>query len=134
MPDETVERTTIKSEDPITNTATTRTVVSRSGALGDFFVSKTNQVIFTIVAIIDLLVLLRLILLLLGANRVGVVNFIVSLTNIFVAPFMGVFPSPTVEGAYLETASLMAIILWAVLGYILSLIIGMFGKDTDPVV
>lgn len=131
MPDETVSRTTVSSQDPVTNTATTKTVVSRNGAFADFFVSKTNQVIFSIIAIIDLLILLRLIFLLLGANRVGIVNFILNLTQIFVAPFMGIFPSPSVEGAYLETASIMAIIIWAVFGYILSLIIGLFGRDSE---
>lgn len=124
------ETTTVSQELP--GGTTTRTVRSSNNIFsGDFFVSKTNQIIFTIIGIINVLILLRFILLLLGANRTGVVNFILGLTNIFVAPFVGIFPSPSVEGAYVEAASIVAIIMWFIFAWILAVIVGLFSSSTE---
>jgi hypothetical protein len=136
MATDSVSTTTVSNADPVTGTRATRTTTTRSSALGDFFVSKTNQVIFSVVAIIDLLITLRLFFLLLGANRVGLVNFILNLTEIFVAPARGIFPSPsTGTGGYLEAASIVSLVMWIVFGYILSLIISLFStRDEDTTV
>lgn len=117
---------------PTTGTAAVRrTTTTSAGRMNDFFVLKTNQVIFTIIGIIDLLILIRFFLLLLGANRVGVVTFIINLTDIFVAPAAGIFPSQVVEGSYFEPASIVAIIMWLVIGFIIGAIVSLLSTSTE---
>jgi len=107
----------------------TQTVTTK-GSVSEFFVSKTNQVIFSIIGIIDLLLALRIILLLFGANQVGVASFIVNLTQIFVAPFAGIFPSPSSGSAYLDVAAIVGIVMYIVLGIILGIILDLFSNKT----
>ncbi len=128
------ETSSIVTKDPVGN-VTSRTVRSRYNVFsGDFFVSKVNQVIFALVSIINLLILFRFVLLLLGANRVGFVNSLISLTNFFVAPFQGIFPSPVVEGSYIEFASVLAIIVWFFIAWVLAVVISLFSSSTEEVV
>lgn len=107
----------------------TQTVTSR-GSFSDFFVSKTNQVIFSIIGIIDLLLALRILLLLFGANQVGVASFIINITQIFVLPFAGIFPSQSAGNSYLDVAAIIGIIMYIVLGIILGIIIDLFSNKT----
>lgn len=129
MSNEIIEQRTVTTDYPA-GSVQTRTVTSR-GRFNDFFVSKTNQVIFAILGIINLLILLRLFLLLIGANQVGFVTFIMNLTNVFVAPFQGIFPSPSNGTSYLEVASIVAIIVYTIFAFILGMIIGLFTDDID---
>ncbi len=129
MPNDTVEKVTV-TETPV-GTVQTQTTTKRGLSLNELFVSKTNQVIFTVVGIIDLLLLLRLGFLLLGANQVGIVSFILSLTQIFVAPFTGIFPSPSSGSSYLDMAALIAIIIYIVFGFILGFIIDLFSNKPE---
>jgi hypothetical protein len=121
---------TVEHTQVTTSTAPTGSRVA-TGASGDFFAAKTNQIIFSLAIIIDLLILLRLLFLLAGANRVGIVSFILNITEVFVAPFRGIFPSPSVEGAYFEVASIVAMIMYLVFAYILGLVINMFSSSTE---
>jgi len=129
MEQKTVERVVV-SETP--NTVTKQTVVQSGLSTQDFFVSKTNQIIFTFIGIIDLLLMLRIAFLLLGANRVGFVNFILNLTQIFVAPFVGIFPAPVSGASYFDVAALVAIIVYLVFGAIIGVLLDLFSSKTDP--
>jgi hypothetical protein len=129
MDTKTTEKITV-SETPA-GTVQTQTVSQAQVPNSDFFVSKTNQVIFAFIGIIDLLLVLRIIFLLLGANQVGVVSFLLSFTQLFVAPFLGIFPSPSAGASYLDVASIVAIIIYLVIGYILGLIINLFSTKTE---
>lgn len=128
---EEVNKTTVTKQDPFGNTASQTVTTRTSNFMGDFFVSKTNQVMFSIISIIDLLILIRFTLLMFGANRVDLVNFILNLTEVFVAPFRGIFPSQSIEGSYFEAASIVAIIMWTILGFIIATIINMFSTSTE---
>jgi len=128
MDTQTVEKVTV-TETP-TGNVQTQTVTQRGSSISDFFVSKTNQVILAIVGIIDLLLLLRVIFLLLGANQVGIVNFILNITQILVAPFTGIFPSASSGSSYLDVASIVAMILYLVFAFILGIIIDLFSTKT----
>lgn len=133
MDESIVEETTVTREAPTGAVATSR-VRQVSGNPYEFYVSKTNQVIFAVIAIINLLILLRFVFLLFGANRVGIVSSLISFTNIFVSPFQGIFPAPTSGEAYFETASILAILIWTVIGFILSTIVKMFSTRTPEAV
>jgi hypothetical protein len=123
------EQVTVQTPTPagLVETRTTR----RSISFSDFFVSKVNQVIFALIGIVDLLLLLRIAFLLLGANQVGVVSFLLDLTQIFVAPFVGIFPSPSAGSAYLDMAAVVAIVIYMIAGVILGVIIELFSSSTE---
>lgn len=131
MEDETVEKVTVtKTNTPTpTGSVQTQTVTKKGSSFSDFVVSKTNQIIFTFIGIIDLLLLLRVIFLLLGANQVGIVDFILSITRIFVAPFTGIFDSPSSGDSYLDVASIVAMVIYLVIGIILGVIIDLFADE-----
>jgi len=129
MENETVEKVTV-TQTPA-GSVKTQTVVRSGSPLSDFFVSKTNQIIFAFIGIIDLLLLLRIAFLLLGGNQVGVVSFIISITQIFVMPFTGIFPSPSSGNSYFDVAAVLAIIIYAVFGVILGIIIDLFSTKSE---
>ncbi len=134
MDSSTIETTTV-SQNPVTGQVSKSNVVtSKRGNVEDFFINKTNQIIYTFVAILNLFIFIRFMFLLLGANQVGFVTFILNLTNIFVAPARGIFPSQVVEGGYFEAASLVAIVMWLILATILAVVINLFSSKTEQVV
>lgn len=119
------------SSSPTGDVQSKTTVVSTQEPPNEFFVSKTNQVIFAIVGIIDLLLLLRILFLLLGANQVGIVNFIIKFTDVFLIPFVGIFKSPSTGDSYLDVAALVAILVYGLFAFILSMIVNLFSKRTE---
>jgi len=129
-----VKKVTVTQQDPTlvqAGNVQTETVTRNSPPFSDFFVSKTNQVIFAIIGIIDLLLLLRVVFFLLGANQVGIVSFIINLTQVFVAPFAGIFSSPSSGSSFIDVASILAIIIYIVLGIILGEVINLFSSKTE---
>jgi hypothetical protein len=132
-----IQNTTVKETKVVQATpggqVETHTVSTKS-PVSDFFVNKTNQVIMSIVTIIDLLVAIRFIFTLLNANNVGVVSFIYMITDLFVAPFRGIFASPTAGGAYFDLASILAIVIWTVFAVILCMVIDLFSTKKESMV
>lgn len=90
-------------------------------------ISQTTQVsglvilqrfIWFIVGIIDVLIAIRFVLLLLGANQsAGFVNFIYSVTNVLVAPFVGIFGQPTFGQFTFEWSSVLAVIVYSLIAW-----------------
>ena len=75
-----------------------------------------QRVIYYLGGVIMSLLFLRLIFQLFGANQAsGFVDFIYSLSGIFVAPFFGIFGEPTFGVSHFETSTLVAIIIYALL-------------------
>src|SRR6185369_5425118 len=129
MANETVEKVVV-THTP-TGNVEKQTIVRSGPSISEFFVSKTNQVIFAFIGVIDLLLLLRVMFLLLGANNVGVVSWILAITQVFVAPFTGIFPSQAAGNSYFDVASVVAIIMYLVFGVILGVIIDLFSNTPD---
>jgi hypothetical protein len=109
----------------------TQTITRGGSPVSDFFVTKTNQIIFAIVSVINILLLVRILFLLFGANQVGIVNFIIALTQIFVSPFAGIFQSPSSGSSYLDVASIVAILMYFGLGAVLAMLINLFSSKTE---
>jgi uncharacterized protein YggT (Ycf19 family) len=126
---QTVEEVTV-SQSPAGATQT-QTVTRKGMSVSDFFVSKTNQIIFAFIGIIDLLLLVRVVFLLLGGNQVGIVSFVMSITDLFVAPFRGIFPSPSSGDSYLDVAAIVAMVIYVVFGFILGVIIDLFSSKSE---
>lgn len=79
------------------------------------------QIVYTIAGIIEVLILIRAVLELLAANPdAAFTNLIYTITDPLVAPFQGVFPTPQSHGSVLDLAAILAIIVYAVLAWIIA--------------
>lgn len=81
-----------------------------------------GYIIYFLFGVIEVLLIFRLVFKLTGASPVSsFVNFIYSLTQIFIMPFTGIFRQATTEGvetiAVLEPATIVAIVVYAVLAW-----------------
>lgn len=75
-----------------------------------------QRIVYYIGGAIIALLALRFILALLGAAEGnGFVDFVYGLSSIFVAPFFGIFGEPTYGASQLETSTIVAIIVYALL-------------------
>lgn len=99
----------------------------------EYSLAKLNQVIWALISIIELFLVLRFMFLLTGANNVGFAAFIYNLTNIFVAPFRGIFASPAYGQTYFDTAAILAMVMWLVIGFVLTTIIRLFSTRTTEI-
>lgn len=121
---------TTVSHDPVTNTTVRRQNVKKDSSLPDdeFALAKVNQVIWYLTHIVAVLLIIRVLLLLLGANARGIVMFLYDITDIFVAPFIGVFPAPSEGGSYFDTAGILAIGFYYLLAFIATTFIRLLSK------
>ena len=72
-----------------------------------------GRAVWYIAGFIITLLLLRVMLFLLGANQgAPFVDFIYGLSGIFSVPFTGIFPTPAYATFALDTASILAIIVY----------------------
>jgi YggT family protein len=79
---------------------------------------RIQQVIAFIMGTILVLLAIRFVLLLLGANQASTfVQLVYNLTQPFTAPFQGIFGEPTLGASVVEWASLVAIICYTLVGY-----------------
>lgn len=128
------------------NTTTTKTVTSQN--LGDttvhkeqistavapqpevqkeYTVFKTTQIVWFFFHIVGIILALRFLFLLLGANRTGIVFFLYTISQIFVAPFEGIFPEAASNQSYFDTATIVAILMWYLLAVLVTKTIRLFS-------
>jgi len=82
-----------------------------------------------LLTVVETLLLFRFVFKLFGANSGnGFVSFIYDLTAPLTAPFRGIFATPADNGAILESATVVAMIAYAILAY---LIVRFFVTATD---
>src|SRR5215212_3085191 len=80
--------------------------------------ARAKQIIYFIFGAIEALLAVRFALLLLGANEAsGFVRLIYGLSRPFVLPFQGIFGEPVLGASALEWASLVGIIVYALVAY-----------------
>ena len=76
------------------------------------------RVVSFIFGAIEVLIAIRFVLLLLGANAAtGFVSFIYGLSSVFMAPFNAVLKTTTTSGAMIEWSALVALAVYALLGW-----------------
>lgn len=76
------------------------------------------RVVYYVFGVIEVLIAMRFVLLLLGANRdSGFVSFIHSLSTPFMLPFDAVFKTQTAAGSTFELSSLLALAVYALIGW-----------------
>lgn len=85
---------------------------------------KLNQIVWLLIGIVVALIAIRVILRLLAADpTAGFTNFIYNATAPFLAPFFGVVGSPAANGAVFEVPSLIAIVVYLLIGWLVTTII-----------
>jgi hypothetical protein len=79
---------------------------------------RGTQIVWYLVGLVEALLLFRFLLRLLAANpRAGFTDFIYSLSYPFVLPFSTVFPQSRVEGSVFEWTTLLAMLVYWLIGW-----------------
>ena len=96
-----------------------------------------SRFIYYLLGALEALLVFRLIFMLAGASHGSIfVTFIYSLSGIFVMPFLGIFRSATASGvettAIFEPATLVAIIVYAVLAWGLVALVKVLSGEQQP--
>ena len=82
---------------------------------------RAMDVIYLIFAVIDGLLLIRLVLKLLGANTVaGFTQWVYGVTDVLLAPFRNLLPTIGNEQSQLEMSVVVAILVYALIGWVLA--------------
>ena len=92
----------------------------------------TRRVVVLIFGIIQILIIARILLLLLAANADnGLVSFIYQLSDVFVAPFNGIFNSDAVRagGSVFDVAAVAALVGWTLLEAIIFWAVNLFRRE-----
>jgi len=118
---------------PATTVGTTRTdqVVERaevSPSGGEML----RRVVVLIFGIIQAFIILRIVLLLLNAREGnGIVSFILNVSQIFVAPFVGIFNTDALAagGSVLDIAAIVALVGWTVLEFIVLWAVNLLRRE-----
>jgi YggT family protein len=113
------------SEGPIEPAARTDVVSRWSPARRAF------DVAYLIFAVIDVMILIRILLKLLGANTaVPFTGLVYAFSDFFLAPFRGLFPVYASGRSVFEPWAVIGLIVYALLGYLLARLIAiMFRRD-----
>jgi len=92
----------------------------------------TRRAVVLIFGIIQILIGLRIVLLLLNAREGnGLVSFILDLSQIFVAPFIGIFNTDALRasGSVLDIAAIAAIVGWTILELIVLWAVNLLRRE-----
>jgi uncharacterized protein YggT (Ycf19 family) len=92
---------------------------------------RLSQVIYWIFALIEGLIAIRLVLRALGANpSAGFAQFIYGVTGPLVAPFINLFGNPTYQNSVLELSSIVALIVYALVAWLLGKLVWILVGET----
>lgn len=95
----------------------------------EYSLLKAAKFLWYIAHFISILLALRFVFLLLGANITGIVRIIYDLGGVFVMPFRGIFASPTTGEFYFDSASLLGIAMYYLLVFLIVKALELFSKD-----
>ena len=113
-----------ESKEQIGNTTVQRQSVEQKTSVPGVVIAR--RVIYYVGGVIVSLLALRFILQLLGANQGSdFVGFIYGVSDIFVAPFFGIFGEPTFGVSQFETSTLVAIIVYSLVTVGIAKLIGL---------
>ena len=85
---------------------------------------RAGQLVYLVFAVVEALIAIRFVMLLLGANPdAGFTSFVYGVTGPLVAPFEGIFGAPDVETGVFDPASLVALIVYPLVGWVIAKLI-----------
>jgi len=125
------ERVVRRSDEQMTNPAS-NVVVERRTAVSPSGGEVARRVIALIFGIIQSLIVLRIVLLLLDAREGNdLVAFILSASQLFVAPFEGMLRTSALAsgGSILDIAAILALIGWTILEAIAFWVVNVFRRE-----
>lgn len=94
---------------------------------------RGTQIVWYIVGIVEALLAFRFILKLLAANTAaGFTSFIYGVSAPFASPFLNVFRVPKVEGSILEWTTLLAMLVYFLIGWAIIKIFVMSKSVSTP--
>ena len=98
------------------------------------FTFKATQLVWLFLGILEVMLALRIGLKLIGANPSSpIAVFIYSFTSFFLLPFTGLTGTPTAGGMVLEISSVIAMVVYALIGWALERIIWLiFYRPRGP--
>lgn len=102
----------------------------------DSAVARVNQIVYLALGILEGLLIIRFVLKLLAANPdAGFTSTIYALSDPFVGPFNGVFATPQSRGIVLDLAAVLAMIVYALIGWAIARLIYALGarRPEQPV-
>ena len=89
-----------------------------SGREQRIFTFKATQLIWLLFGFLEVLIVLRIALMLIGANpNSPIVAMIYGITSLFLFPFTGLISSPTVGNMVLEVSSMFAILVYGLIAF-----------------
>jgi YggT family protein len=92
---------------------------------------RLEHAVYLLFGIIEGLIAIRFVLRAFGANpNVAFAEAIYTITGPFVAPFNGLFGTPQFNGSVLEWHSLVAIVMYALLAWVIGRVIWLLLADT----
>ena len=96
---------------------------------------RATQLIYWVFGLIEGLILVRFVLKALGANPdAGFAAFIYGITAPLVLPFQNLFGTPQAQGSVLELNSLVALIVYAVIAWLLAKLVWVVMGETRSAV
>ncbi len=133
-----VPRTTTESrtvERPIAGVDRVETVAYDPFADRRLAAQRIVQLVYWIFGLIEGLILIRFALKALGANpSAGFAQFIYGITAPLVAPFYGLFGNPSAQGSVLELHSIVALIVYGLLAWLIAKLVWILVGETRSAV
>ena len=96
---------------------------------------RLTQLMNQVFGLIEGLIAIRLLLKVLGANpSTGFAQFIYGITTPLVEPFLGLFNNPTYQNGVLELSSIVALIVYALVAWLLGRLVWVLVGETRSAV
>lgn len=128
-----VDQTVVTQEPPAaTGGATVRTESRRTTATGPGTSERTRRIVVFIFGLIQVVIAARFVLLLLDAREAnGLVSGILSISQVFVAPFEGILRTGAfaAKGSVFDVTAIVAFAGWTVLELIVIWAVGIFRRE-----
>jgi YggT family protein len=98
-------------------------------------VYRLQQAIYLFFGVLEVLIAIRFLLRLFGANpNAPFTSAIAAITAPFIAPFVGVFGNVQASGSLFEPASILAIVIYALLAWLIAKMVWLlFARDDSTV-
>lgn len=109
-------------------------VVEHSPSTQNMMMSRINQIIWLLTAVLEILIGLRVVLKVLAANPFNAfADFIYNISYVFIIPFASLVqnPSLTVTDSLLEVTSIIGMVVYALLAFIITTLIRVLLLDTS---
>lgn len=92
------------------------------------------RIIYFIFGVIIAIIIVRMVLMMLGANQGnGFVDLVYGVSSVFVAPFYGIFGTPTYGASIFDMNALIAIIVYALISWGLAALVTLGLRDRSEV-